>query len=73
VKLSACIGPPWTFSACIEFRLRLDVMGLVLILHGGTVRLLTPVSAIIAAPTGSCLTYTKAPQGDAVLLWELLG
>ena len=52
---------------------RFDVMGLVLILHGGTVRLLTPVSAIIAAPTGSCLTYTKGLQGDAVLLWELLG
>jgi hypothetical protein len=52
--------------------IRFDVVGLVPILNGATVRLLTPGSAIIAAPTGSALTYTKGPQGGAVPLWELL-
>jgi hypothetical protein len=47
-------------------------MGLVPILNEGTVRLLTPVSAIIAAPTGSSLNYTKGPQEGTVLLWKLL-
>jgi hypothetical protein len=51
---------------------RFDVMGLVPVLNGGTVRLLTSSGAVIAAPTGSSLTYTRGPQSGAVPLWELL-
>jgi hypothetical protein len=40
---------------------RFDVVGLIPVLNGGTVRLLKSASAVIAAPTGSSLTYTKGP------------
>jgi hypothetical protein len=50
---------------------RFDVMGLVPVLAGGSVRRLSSDCAIIAAPTGSLLTYTKASQPGAVLLWDI--
>jgi hypothetical protein len=50
---------------------RYDVMGLVPVLAGGSVRQLSSDYAIIAAPTGSLLTYTKTPQPGAVLLWNI--
>jgi hypothetical protein len=48
---------------------RLDLLGMVPLLRGSTVRGLTTTVATIAAPTGSILTYRRKDMRGAVLLW----
>lgn len=47
---------------------RYDVMGLVMLLGGGTVFALTEQTAAFRRPSGSTLTYRRKPMSDAVLL-----
>lgn len=47
---------------------RYDVMGLVMLLGGGTVFGLTEQTAAFRRPSGSTLTYRRKPMSDAVLL-----
>lgn len=47
---------------------RYDVMGLLMLLGGGTVFALTERTAAFHRPSGSTLTYRRKPTSDAVLL-----
>ncbi|MET4181737.1 hypothetical protein ABIB94_003838 [Bradyrhizobium sp. JR7.2] len=47
---------------------RYDLMGLVLLLGGGQVSVLSEQTAAIRRPSGSTLTYTRKPMSGAVLL-----
>ncbi|WP_271540939.1 hypothetical protein [Bradyrhizobium sp. CCBAU 45321] len=47
---------------------RYDVMGLVMLLGGGSVFALTEQTAALRRPSGSTLTYRRKPTSGAVLL-----
>ena len=50
---------------------RLDCAGLVILLHGDELAMLTADSACIRTRPGALLTYYRRPHPGAVPLWEL--
>jgi len=52
---------------------RFDAMGLVPIINGGEVILITERSATIQSPGRSKLVYMRRPSSGRVCLWELVG